>query len=78
MNTLIPDSSGIWESVEDGTQIEVYPLEPVNNILCVWAGDVGINLNTSDVWSTDEWLGHIPVDYFVSETRKLWRKISPE
>lgn len=74
MSILVPNSPGIWEA-EDGTQIDVYPLEPVNNILCVWAGDVGINLNTTDVWSTDEWLGHIPVDYYVNLTRMLWSKI---
>jgi hypothetical protein len=70
----IPNSPGIWEA-ENGFRIDVYPLEPVDNILCVWCQDVGINLDTSDIWSTDEWLGHIPVCHYVNLTKLLWKKI---
>lgn len=47
---------------EDSLEVDVYKLEPVGGELCVWSDDIGGCINgPSDVWSTDEWLGHIPV-----------------
>jgi len=70
----LPNKAGTWqisyeeydkysETTESLTvELEVYPLEPCGNILCFWAADLGIFLDTSDFWDTDEWLGHIPVE----------------
>ena len=42
-------------------EVEVYPLEPVQGTLCVWGDDLGFSFDgPSDVWDTDEWLGHLP------------------
>lgn len=43
-------------------EVEVYPLEPVGDTLCVWGEDIGGGFDgPSEIWDTDEWLGHIPV-----------------
>ena len=67
-----PDSPGFWKHLETGDILDVYPLEPVQNILCVWCRDVDISYTDPStqglqqlIWTTDEWLGHIPVDHFL-------------
>ena len=73
----VPDSPGFWLHVPTNEEIEIYPLEPVGGVLCLWGPDVGITYSgskdTQEVWDTDEWQGHIPVhryDYICP-----WRKI---
>jgi len=65
----IPDKPGIWSL--HGQEIEVYELEPVGNTLCIWGPDVGITYSgaaeTQSIWTTDEWQGHIPVQFFDCE-----------
>lgn len=62
----LPDRAGVW--LLGGEEIEVYALEPVGGTLCVWGPDVGNSYtgeaDTQMVWDTDEWQGHIPVDWF--------------
>jgi hypothetical protein len=52
-------------------EFDVYPLEPVCGApLCVWAEEAGIiGLTTSEVWDTDEWLGHVPVSCLADPRR---------
>jgi hypothetical protein len=48
-------------------ELDVYALDPCDGILCIWSDDIGGCLSgPSDVWDTDEWLGHIPVESAVS------------
>jgi hypothetical protein len=69
---IIPNTSGFWQHIETGDEIEVYDLEPVG-VLCIWGPDVGITYTDPSspgslhqlIWTTDEWLGHIPVAHFV-------------
>jgi hypothetical protein len=67
-----PDRPGIWRD-QDGELLEIYPLEPVGGILCYWDGDYRGGLTQNNFWTTDEWLGHVPVTFldghwtFVSE-----------
>lgn len=85
-----PDRPGVWKSIapefvsETGflneaeeRVFEVYPLDPAGGILCVWGPEIGRgDILTSEVWSSDEWLGHIPahllegggVQYFFMDT----------
>lgn len=51
---------GIWKVQEK--EFDVYELTPCGGILCFWGSDLGVDLTgPSQVWETDEWLGHIPV-----------------
>ncbi len=39
---------------------EVYELTPVNNLLCVWHEDIGLDCDGHEgIWSDSEWVGHI-------------------
>lgn len=66
----IPDREGIWKSDDDGEEIEVYHLEPAGGQLCVWGPDVGCSYSgaaeTQAIWDTDEFQGHILVDWHCS------------
>ncbi|RWZ87179.1 MAG: hypothetical protein EO766_11610 [Hydrotalea sp. AMD] len=76
---MVINSPGFWKHKETGEILDVYELEPVGNILCVWCGDVGNPVDQTEVWSSDEWLGHIPVDIFVKTEGRdelNWIKIS--
>lgn len=61
-----PNRPGIWRLGDE--EIEVYPLEPVGGTLCIWGPDVGISYSgvaeTQGIWTTDEWQGHIPVQFY--------------
>jgi hypothetical protein len=73
------NSSGYWKHNETGEILDVYELEPVGNILCVWCQDVGQVFDTTDIWSSDEWLGHCPVDVYCRMSAiddNNWTKIS--
>lgn len=71
---IIPDSSGFWKHLETEEILEIYPLEPVMNTLCVWCRDVDISYTDPSypgglhqtIWTTDEWLGHIPITHFLA------------
>lgn len=72
---VIPDLPGRWISDED-EEIEVYPLEPCGDVLCVWGPDVGLSYTgaaeTQGVWTTDEWQGHIPVMWYCEGQNWRW------
>jgi len=59
-----PDCSGLWhcESIDgefDNYVVETYPL-PMG-ILCAWCEECGRgDMSDTDVWSDDEWFGHVP------------------
>lgn len=59
----IPDREGVWRLTDRNGEVfedEVYRLP--NGTLCVWGSDFGqVGICTTEVWETDEWLGHIPV-----------------
>ena len=58
-NPVIHDK-GAWAPAT--MEFDVYPLEPVGGRLCVWAEEIGMFLDgPSQVWDSDEWLGHLPV-----------------
>ncbi len=62
------DGAGYWKHLESSEVLEVYLLEPVN-VLCVWCRDVGISytdISSNTIWATDEWLGHIPVERYLT------------
>jgi hypothetical protein len=65
-----PDKAGILKLLPTDQLIEVYELEPCNNVLCIWGPEVGISYTgareTQGFWNTDEWQGHIPVHLFDS------------
>lgn len=60
----VPDQEGVWRS-EAGDPVDVYRLDPVGGVLCVWGPDIGITYtgatDTQRVWQTDAWQGHVPV-----------------
>lgn len=63
----IPEGEGWWRA-EDGEEIEVYPLEPCDNELCLWGPEVGLHYSgaaeTQFAWDTDDWQGHVPVKIY--------------
>lgn len=65
----LPDRPGIWRLADE--EIEVYELDPVGGTLCIWGPDVGITYtgaaDTQFPWDTDEWQGHIPVQFYDDE-----------
>lgn len=60
-----PDREGVWWSEEHQCEVDVYPLEPVGGILCIWGEDIGFTFTGqgcgTEVWDNDEWQGHIPI-----------------
>lgn len=50
-----------------GEIIDVYELTPVDCILCVWGPEVGFDHGGSEFFDTDEWLGHVPVQFFIND-----------
>ena len=73
----IPDSAGVWLHIPTDQEVDIYPLDPVGGILCLWGPDVGISYtgakDRQEVWDTDEWQGHIPVHRY--DHNGTWRKI---
>ena len=73
----IPDSAGVWLHIPSNEEIDIYPLDPVGGILCLWGPDVVITYSGAkdrqEVWDTDEWQGHIPVHRY--DHIGPWRKI---
>jgi hypothetical protein len=57
----LPTYAGVWRNERTTEEIDVYPLVPVNSILCLWGPDIGYQGDSSDIWDTDEFIGHIPV-----------------
>jgi hypothetical protein len=77
---LIPDRAGVW--LIDGAEVEVYPLEPVGGVLCIWGPENGYTYSgsqeTQQCWDTDEWQGHIPVHKWLTFNKtpvKFLRKL---
>ncbi len=63
------DRLGYPISAED-FEFDVYPLEPVGGVLCVWCEDVGKgDIAETTHWDTDEWVGYIPVHYLAWPSR---------
>lgn len=56
-----PDRAGVWRIDQTGDELEVYPLDPMGGMLCIWGPEVGYMGGESDIWDSDEWIGHIPV-----------------
>lgn len=75
----VPDKRGVWLHEPTNEEIDVYPLDPVGGILCIWGPDVGMSYTgfkeTQDVWDTDEWQGHIPVHRF--DNKGPWQYLRP-
>jgi hypothetical protein len=63
---MVINGPGLWQHNTSGEILEVYELEPAGNVLCVWWKDVGQPVDTTDFWSSDEWLGHIPVHLYTT------------
>lgn len=63
-----PNKPGLWRLETTGEEIEVYSLDPVGGMFCIWGPDVGITYTgvgeTQGVWSSDEWQGHIPINWY--------------
>lgn len=74
---MIPNRHGLWLHIPSGKELEVYPLTPAGNQLCIWGPDAGITYSgaaeTQGVWTTDEWQGHIPVQDF-DNNENNWKK----
>lgn len=61
-----------WNGFEyNELEVEVYELP--NSTLCVWAEELGIHLDWTMHWNTDEWLGHLPI----STIEGTWFFIKP-
>jgi hypothetical protein len=58
---MIPNRQGVWQNSQ-GTCLEIYILEPTGH-LCFWAKDLDRLPWENNFWVTDEFLGHLPVDF---------------
>lgn len=60
-----PDREGFWRCDDlDGEfyEFDVYPIP--NGMLCAWCDEVNrSDISYTECWTTDEWLGHIPVHF---------------
>ena len=57
----LPNVKGVWRHMPTGRDIDIYPLDPVGGVLCLWGPDVGyMGDDPASVWDSDEWNGHIP------------------
>ena len=65
---MLPNKPGVWHHIPTNQDIDIYPLEPVFDVLCFWGPDVGISYSgsadTQTIWDSDEWQGHIRPECF--------------
>ena len=65
---MIPNQAGQWHYLPIDIVVDVYPLDPVGGVLCIWGPDVGMTYSFSkdgqSCWDSDEWQGHVPVKLF--------------
>lgn len=63
-----PKYKGFWRSLTTCEVIEVYPLSPVGGTLCFCGPEIGLSYSgmaeTQEVWNSDEWQGHVPVNIY--------------
>lgn len=78
MNNLIldcPNKPGVWKHIDSNTDLDIYELEPMNNVLCIWGPDVGITNTTQstdsykeqDVFYDTKWQGHISIKFYAEK-----------
>lgn len=65
----LPDREGVWRAEEAGIEVDIYRLEPVGGMLCLWGPDVGYMGDSSSIWDNDEWNGHIPIERYYPGTQ---------
>ena len=60
----LPNVAGTWRHKPSGRELDIYPLDPCNGVLCLWGPDAGNSYtsqgDTQGCWDSDEWQGHIP------------------
>jgi hypothetical protein len=59
-----PNKPGIWKHMPTGDEIDVYSLDPVGGMLCLWGPEVGLTQIETMFWADDEWVGHVPVHIY--------------
>lgn len=78
-------SHGFWKCIkspyknyelQEGDVVEAYPLTPVGGVLCIWGPEHHVEIY--NIWDTDEWNGHVPVDYFHREGYEFERVLDEQ
>lgn len=59
----IPNTPGIWRFKPEDCDVDFYVLEQTGD-LCFWGPDIGIDGAQDTVWTTDEFVGHVPIHRF--------------
>ena len=71
-----PDKEGVWRchpSDDDFFDFDVYPMP--NGELCAWCDEVNRrDVDHTEYWDTDEFLGHIPVHFLKQDGEFIFLK----